>query len=315
MADLDEHESRWVDPIRIEYRGYHVWECPPSGHGLAALLALNILKMSSFAELPSGGVDRVHLMVESVRLAFVDALRYIADPEFAPIPVAELLSDGYAELRSRSISMKRAAAAPLWGDPVALGSAGGDTVYFCVADADGNACSFINSNYLGFGTGIVPESCGYSLQNRGYGFVLESRHPNALAPGKRPYHTIIPGLSTHAGTGGLHTALGVMGGMMQPQGHLQILTSLIDDGLDPQAALDRERFQLEVGRPDGDLLVEDSFLGELVEELKNRRHRVKILSGLDRKSFGLGQIILKGPNGVCWGGSDPRGDGCALGLS
>ncbi|MBN2552726.1 MAG: gamma-glutamyltransferase family protein [Spirochaetales bacterium] len=314
MSDLGEHESNWVDPIRIEYRGCHVWECPPSGHGLAALLALNILKMSDFDGLPAGGTDRFHLLVEAMRLAFADAGSYIGDPEFTDVPLSGLLSEEYAELRAKTISMKRAAESPLCGDPASFASAGGDTVYFCVVDTEGNACSFINSNYLGFGTGIVPEGCGYSLQNRGYGFVLESGHPNCLEPGKRPYHTIIPGLSTDAGTGLLHSAFGVMGGMMQPQGHLQILSALIDDGLDPQAALDRGRFQLEQGSPDGDLLVEDSLSEDLREGMKRRGHRLKVLSALERKTFGLGQIIVRDPDGVYWGGSDPRGDGCALGL-
>ena len=315
MSDLAEHESRWVNPIRTEYRGHHVWECPPSGQGLAVLLTLNILKASDFAELPTAGVDRFHLLVEAMRLAFADVRRYVADPEFSRIPVAELLSQEYAEQRRNSISMKRASEAPRWGDPSSAVSAGGDTVYFCVTDAEGDACSFINSNYLGFGTGIVPEGCGFSLQNRGYGFVLDSKHPNSLAPAKRPYHTIIPGLTTHASTGGLHTAFGVMGGFMQPQGHVQVLSALLDDELDPQAALDRGRFQLEEGMPEGDLLIEDSVDTATVGELENRGHRIKIVSGLNRNTFGLGQIILQDPHGVYWGGSDPRGDGSALGLS
>jgi gamma-glutamyltranspeptidase/glutathione hydrolase len=250
-----------------------------------------------------------------MRLAFADARRYIADPEFSSIPIAELLSQEYAEQRRNNISMKRASEAPHWGDPSTVVPAGGDTVYFCVTDAEGNACSFINSNYLGFGTGIVPEGCGFSLQNRGYGFVLDSEHPNGLAPAKRPYHTIIPGLTTHARTGRLHAAFGVMGGFMQPQGHVQVLSALLDDELDPQAALDRGRFQLEEGMPEGDLLLEDSVDAATVGELENRGHRVKIVSGLNRNTFGLGQIILQDPHGVYWGGSDPRGDGSALGLS
>jgi len=203
---------------------------------------------------------------------------------------------------------------PVWGDPLSLGSAGTDTVYFCVVDAEGNACSFINSNFTGFGTGIVPEGCGFSLHNRGYGFVLDPSHPNCLAPGKRPYHTIIPGLSTHAESGTLHTAFGVMGGMMQAQGHLQVVSALIDDKLDPQAALDRGRFQLEQGSPGGDVLLEDSLGPQTGAELERRGHRVRIVSGLERSDFGLGQIILQDSTGVLWGGSDPRGDGCALGL-
>ena len=315
LDDLAAHESQWVDPICTEYRGYHVWECPPNGQGLAALLALNILKSCGFDEYPVFGPDRLHLMIEATRLALADAKRYVADPEFSRIPVADLLADEYARQRAAAISVKRSMDPPLWGDPLSLGPAGTDTVYFCVADAEGNACSFINSNFTGFGTGIVPEGCGFSLHNRGYSFVLDPKHPNGLAPGKRPYHTIIPGLSTHAGTGKLHTVFGVMGGMMQAQGHLQVLSALIDDDLDPQAALDRGRFQLEEGSPGGDVLLEDCLDPGTTAELEHRGHRIRILSGLDRSLFGLGQIILQDREGVFWGGSDPRGDGCALGLA
>jgi gamma-glutamyltranspeptidase/glutathione hydrolase len=313
-ADLAAHESQWVEPIRTFYRGRHVWECPPNGQGLAVLLALNILKACAFTEAPPAGVERIHLMIEAMRLAFADVLHYVADPGFSSIPLTELLAEDYARQRASIISKKRAMEAPLWGDPTSMGSVGSDTVYFCAADAEGNACSFINSNFMGFGTGIVPEGCGFSLQNRGHGFVLHADHPNCLEAGKRPYHTIIPGLSTHAETGELHSVFGVMGGMMQPQGQLQVFSGLVDDELDPQAALDRGRFQLEGGQPDGDVLIEDSLDPEIVRELERRGHRIRIISGLDRSKFGLGQIILKDNNAVYWGGSDPRGDGCALGL-
>ncbi|UCG00087.1 MAG: gamma-glutamyltransferase family protein [Spirochaetaceae bacterium] len=315
LDDLAAHESQWVKPIRTRYRDFYIWECPPNGHGLAVLLALNILQACGFSDAPASGADRLHLMIEAMRLAFADVLRYVGDPGFSSIPVAELLGEWYARHRAAAISMKRTMEGPVWGDPLSTGSAQGDTVYFCVSDAEGNACSFINSNFLGFGTGIVPQGCGYSLQNRGYGFVLDSEHPNGLAPAKRSYHTIIPGLSTHAETGGFHSVFGVMGGMMQPQGHLQVVSALIDDELDPQAALDRGRFQLEEGLPDGEVLLEDSLDPETAADLQGRGHRIRILFGLNRPLFGLGQIILKGSDGVYWGGSDPRGDGCALGLA
>lgn len=314
LEDLAEHESQWVEPICTRYRGYDIWECPPNGQGLAVLLALNILKVCGYTEAPAAGADRLHLMIEAMRLAFADVRRYVGDPGFSFVPVSELLSGEYARHKASTVSVGRTMETPKGGNPYYLHPGDGDTVYFCVTDAEGNACSFINSNYLGFGTGIVPEGCGFSLHNRGYGFVLEAKHPNGLAPGKRPYHTIIPGLSTHAETGRLHAAFGVMGGMMQPQGHLQVLSALIDDDLDPQAALDRGRFQLEDGQPAGDVLMEDSLDPETVRELERRGHRIRILSGLDRPRFGLGQIILKDQFGVYWGGSDPRGDGCALGL-
>ena len=314
LVDLAEHESQWVEPIRTRYRNYHIWECPPNGHGLTVLLALNILQACGFAQAPAETADRLHLMIEAMRLAFADAGRYVADPDFSSIPVEELLACDYGRDRASAISMNHAMDPPMWGDPLSLGPGAGDTVYFCVSDEEGNACSFINSNFLDFGTGIVPEGCGFSIQNRGYGFVLDPNHPNVLAPGKRPYHTIIPGLCTHAETGCLHMVFGVMGGMMQPQGHLQVISALLDDALDPQAALDRGRFQLEEGLPNGVVFLEDSVGSAIIEELEKRGHRTRVLSGSDRHLFGLGQIILKDQNGVYWGGSDPRGDGCALGL-
>jgi gamma-glutamyltranspeptidase/glutathione hydrolase len=314
LEDLAKHESQWLEPIRTRYRDYHIWECPPNGHGLTVLLALNILEACDFTKASVGTVDRLHLMIEAMRLAFADARHYVSDPDFNSIPVEELLAREYARHRAAAISMSHAMEPPMRGDPLSLGPGAGDTVYFCVSDEDGNACSFINSNFLDFGTGIVPEGCGFSIQNRGYGFVLDPNHPNGLAPGKRPYHTIIPGLCTHAETGRLHMVFGVMGGMMQPQGHLQVVSALLDEALDPQAALDRGRFQLEEGLPNGDVLVEDSIDSRAVGELESRGHHIRVLSGLERSLFGLGQVILRDQHGVYWGGSDPRGDGCALGL-
>ena len=165
---------------------------------------------------------------------------------------------------------------------------------------------------MGFGTGIVPRGCGFTLQNRGRGFLLEPGRANTLAPGKRPYHTIIPGMMTRSGE--FAAVFGVMGGMMQPQGHLQVVASLVDDGVDPQTALDRPRFQLAGGDPDGALLVEESLDASLRSGLARRGHRLTVVSGADRAGFGLGQIIARGDDGVLWCGSDPRGDGCAAGM-
>jgi gamma-glutamyltranspeptidase/glutathione hydrolase len=314
LEDLAAHDSQWVEPIRTRYRSCDIWECPPNGQGLAVLLCLSILRACGIDQTKAAGADRLHLMIEAMRLAFADARRHIADPGFSSVPVGELLSEQHARKRAAAISPMKAMDHSGWGDPSGMGPVGTDTVYFCTADAEGNACSFINSNFLGFGTGIVPEGCGFALHNRGYGFVLDAGHPNGLEPEKRPYHTIIPGLSTHAETGELHTAFGVMGGMMQPQGHVQVLAALIDDELDPQAALDRGRFQLEDGRLDGVVLLEDSVGSEVCAGLERRGHRIRMLSGMDRPLFGLGQIILNDRAGVYWAGSDPRGDGCAIGL-
>jgi gamma-glutamyltranspeptidase/glutathione hydrolase len=186
-------------------------------------------------------------------------------------------------------------------------------VYFSVVDAEGNGCSFINSNFMGFGTGIVPGGCGFSIQNRGRGFVLDQRHPNEIAPRKRPYHTIIPGMITEIDDGSLASVFGIMGGMMQPQAHLQVAAAMIEDRADPQSALDAPRFQLSDGMPDGVVLVEDSMPASAVDSLRSRGHEVAAETGPRRSIFGLGQVIARSGD-AWWCGSDPRGDGHAAGF-
>ena len=315
--DLAAHRSTWDDPIGVPYRGARVWECPPNGQGLAALLSLGILEGFDLALLPPLSVERWHLVVEAVRLAFADAMRFIADPSGAPVPVEGLLSAGYLAGRRGLIDRSRALPRIEAGTPAPSG--GADTVYFCAVDGKGNACSFINSNYMGFGTGIVPDgragSWGFSLQNRGANFSLDPSHPNVLAPGKRPYHTIIPGMITRA-DGTLFGPFGVMGGFMQPQGHVQVAVGLLDDDLDPQAALDRPRFSVDVcpGMA-GSLHLEDGLPPELAAGLASLGHRVRAgVAGYARAMFGRGQVIVRGEDGVLWAGSDPRADGCAMGF-
>jgi len=195
-----------------------------------------------------------------------------------------------------------------------LPTGGRDTVYLSAVDGEGNACSFINSNYMGFGTGIVPEGTGFPLQNRGANFSLARTHPNALAPGKRPYHTIIPAMATRNRDGSLYACFGVMGGFMQPQGHVEVLLALLD-GLDPQAALDRPRVCLNEGEPGGTVLIEEGIPDATMARLKSRGHRVERVGGLERGVFGRGQVILRDPDtAVLCGGSDPRADGCAMGF-
>jgi len=309
VEDLAAHTSTWEQPISTTYRGLRIWECPPNGQGLAALLALNILEGYDLAALDPLAPERLHLTIEAMRLAFADARWYVADPAFSPAPLAELLAKSYAETRRKRIDPQRATVDQQHGTPVA----GSDTVYFCVVDGAGNACSFINSNYMGFGTGIVPAGWGFTLQNRGHNFSLDARHPNALAPRKRPYHTIIPAMATREADGSLYAALGVMGGFMQPQGHMQVVVGLADDGLNPQAALDRPRFCITDGAAGGHVALEDGIPPATLDRLAQMGHRVSLVTGYDRATFGRGQIIRRDPaTGVLCAGSDPRADGCAM---
>jgi gamma-glutamyltranspeptidase / glutathione hydrolase len=307
--DLSSHVSTWDQPISTVYRGIRVWECPPNGQGITALLGLNILEGFDLAGQDPLGPERFHLMLEAMRLAFADTRWYVTDPATSKVPVAELLSADYAAKRRALIDPARATADVKRGSPVA----GSDTVYFCVVDGRGNACSFINSNYMGFGTGMVPKGWGFTLQNRGHNFSLDPSHPNALAPRKRPYHTIIPGMMTRA-DGSLYAPFGVMGGFMQPQGHVQVVVDLIDDHLEPQAALDRPRFCIDPVDGPGQVHLETGVPGATVEALKARGHAIVAgVSGYERALFGRGQIIRHDAGGVLVAGSDPRADGKAIG--
>jgi len=314
VEDLAAHHSTWETPVSTLYRGVRLWECPPNGQGLAALLALNVLEGFNLAELPALSPQRLHLEIEALRLAFADARRYVADPAFSPAPLAALLDKGYAAERRKLIDPRRAVHDHNFGGPFA----GSDTVYLSVVDSAGNACSFINRNYMGFGTGIVPGGWGFSLQNRGHNFSLDAQHPNALAPGKRPYHTIIPAMATCPPTGPgeqetLYACYGVMGGFMQPQGHVQVLVALVDDGLDPQASLDRPRFCLSTGEPGSEVALEEGLPQDTQTALAHMGHRVAPTCGYERAIFGRGQVILRdSATGILAAGSDPRSDGCAM---
>jgi gamma-glutamyltranspeptidase/glutathione hydrolase len=303
--DLGDHRSTWHEPIKTDYRGLTVYECPPNGQGLAALLALNIAEGWEFGEMPWHAPERLHLMVEATRLAFADARRYVADTATNPAPLDALLSKGYAAQRRALVSPEQAMLPPSYGRPLP----GSDTVYLSVVDGDSNACSFINSLYRGFGTGIVAKGTGIFLQNRGVNFSLNPEHPNALAPGKRPYHTIIPGMALKDGQ--LWASFGVMGGFMQPQGHFQVISAMVDDDLNPQEALDRPRFCLVVDGDRRDLLaLEDGIPVKTMARLAELGHVVRPVAGASRSMFGSGQIIRRDPEtGVLFGGSDPRKDG------
>ncbi|MCC6165833.1 MAG: gamma-glutamyltransferase family protein [Caldilineaceae bacterium] len=310
-ADMAAHISTWDEPISTTYRGVTLYECPPNGQGLAAIIAANLA--SGFDLACMSPVDRVHTMIECMRLAFADAQQWVCDPRVVPIPLAELAGMDYAARRRKRISPQRAAQHVPFGDPMA----GSDTVYLCVVDGEGNACSFINSLYQGTGTGLVVPGTGVSLQNRAALFVLDADHPNALAPNKRPYQTIIPAMTTQNGE--LHAALGVMGGYMQPQGHFQMLVNLVDLGMSPQMALDVPRWQLAgpaaglgAAEAGGLVQMEEGWDFGLLAELARRGHRIAPVDGFGRIGFGGGQIILRDPQtGVLAAGSDPRKDGCA----
>ena len=309
LDDLANHTSTFVDAISTDYRGVRVWECPPNGQGLAALMALNILEGFDLAALDPDSPQRWHLLIEAMRLAFLDTRHYAADPDTNPAPLKDLLSKSYAAHRRKLIDPNKANPALHYGVPFAST----DTVYFSVVDAEGNACSFINSNYMGFGTGIVPKGFGFTLQNRGHNFSLDPQHPNALAPNKRPYHTIIPGMATRTDDDSLYACFGVMGGFMQPQGHMQVMVAMVDDGLDPQATLNRPRFNIEPDNASSMVSLEQEMPIHVISQLAQMGHTTKTVGGLQRALFGRGQIIMRNRHsGILCGGSDPRADGCAI---
>jgi gamma-glutamyltranspeptidase/glutathione hydrolase len=304
--DLAAHQATWHAPISTTYCGVQILEHPPNGQGLAALLALNTISSDELGSMDYYAPERWHLMIEAMRLGMVDAGRYVADPEWADIPLEALLSRDYAARRRVAIDASRAADLAAPGQPEHR-----DTVYLTVADGQGNAVSFINSLYYGFGSGLVVPGTGICLQNRGACFVLEPGHPNVLAGGKRPYHTIIPAMALRDGR--LWLSFGVMGGFMQPQGHLQVVVNMVDYGLDPQAALDAPRFRVdERGGPR--VAVETAVPLKTRKALAALGHEVHSETAFS-PGFGGGQVIVAEPEGaVLWGGSDPRKDGCAVGF-
>jgi len=296
-ADLTAHRGEWVEPISVGYGDVDVWEIPPNGQGIAALIALGIVNETDSRTLDQLDPRSWHLQIEAMKLAFSDNDRYVGDQQHADVPVGGLLDAAY--LAERAALIGDTAGNPAPGEP----STGG-TVYLCAADRSGMMISFIQSNYHGFGSGVVVPSHGISLQNRGAGFVLDEGHPNEAAPGKRPRHTIIPGFLTRNGTA--LGPFGVMGGEMQPQGHLQVVTGMVDHGLNPQATLDTPRWQV---NRDWSVDVEAETPEATIDGLRSLGHQVKVVS--HRLSMGRGQIILRSDNGVYAAGSEPRADGCA----
>lgn len=303
--DLAKYRAEWVEPISVEYRpGYRFFEIPPNGQGLTALLALNIMKGFDVQSMGHGTYEYTHTMMEAVKLAFADAHAYIADPNHAQIPLAQLLSQSYTDQR-RGLIDSRMALTPTPGQP----QQHGDTVYLTVADEEGNMVSWIQSLYMGFGSGLTAGTTGVQLQNRGANFTLEEGHPNVAAGGKRPFHTIIPGFITKNDKP--FASFGVMGGFMQPQGHLQVGSALVDFGMSPQAALDAPRFYWQKEKL---VALETSFGERMYEEMRLRGHNIMPWSQAETLHYGGGQAIIRDPeSGVYIGGSEPRTDGQAAG--
>ena len=301
--DLAAYRAEWVEPIAVDYRdGYTFHEIPPNGQGLAALLALNIVRDFDLRHMTYGSADYYHVLIEAMKLGFVDAHAYVADPRQATVPVEALLSRSYTRER-RALIDGRTALWPQSGNPTGHG----DTVYLTVADEAGNLVSWIQSLYMGFGSGITAGRTGVQLQNRGANFSLTRGHPNEVAPGKRPYHTIIPGFITHDGRP--WASFGVMGGFMQPQGHLQVGVNLIDFGMDPQAALDAPRFNWLQGK---EVALEPAIDDAVRAELAQRGHVLRPRG--EPLHYGGGQVILRDPDtGVLIGGTEPRNDGAVAG--
>ncbi|KAI0197478.1 gamma-glutamyltranspeptidase [Astrocystis sublimbata] len=313
--------------------GVEVWEHPPNGQGVVALMALGILeelekagKIPTFGPADHNTTPYLHAIIEALRIAFADASWFVTDPNVERVPVSELLSRPYLSSRAHELfSPTTAGPLPSHGMPSPAHQSS-DTVYFAVSDSEGNAVSFINSNYGGFGTCIIPEGCGFTLQNRAANFSLDAsgRHPNMLAPRKRPYHTIIPAAATNLHDGGsLHSVFGVMGGFMQPQGHVQVLLGQLVGGLNPQQALDAPRVCIGAGMPeDGKVIstkvfAEEGMPEETIAGLRQLGHDVEVVTGQARSRFGRGQIIrwttdpVESDIGVWSAGSDMRGDGAA----
>jgi gamma-glutamyltranspeptidase/glutathione hydrolase len=307
VEDLRDHTSTWVTPISTGYRGYDVYQCPPNGQGLVTLLALNILEAYDLRSLGHNSPEYLHFLLEALKLAFVDASWYVADPDFIDIPLEGLLSQAYAEQRRQLIDPDKV----LPGVEVGVPEAEGDTVYLATADNQGNTVSFINSLYQGFGSGIVVGGTGICLQNRGGLFSLEPDHPNRLEPGKRPYNTIIPALVLKDGAPFL--TFGVMGGFMQPQGQVQVLLNIVEFGMGVQTALDAPRFRYY--QVNNTCALEPAFPPDVLKALAARGHRIIELDDPYSQQFGGGQAILVHPESKALiGGSDPRKDGCAIGL-
>ena len=307
VEDFAAYEPEWVTPIGMDYAGHTLHEIPPNGQGISALMALGILRSFDIASLPVDGTDSQHLQIEAMKLAFADVYRFVAEPASMEVSVDEMLAPAYLASRARLIDMKRAQDFGA-GNPVK-----GGTIYLSTADESGMMVSFIQSNYMGFGSGVVVPGYGLSLQNRGHAFSLEAGSPNVVAPRKRPFHTIIPAFLTRPGVSGPEAVMsfGVMGANMQPQGHLQTLVRMLNYAQQPQAACDAPRWRYNAGL---EINVEAAMNPATVEGLVARGHQVEVISD-SYQDFGAGQFIWRLGDPAVEGyvaASDPRRDGQAV---
>jgi len=313
MEDFERYHAEWVEPLSVNYRGYDVWELPPNGQGIAALQMLNMLEAFDLKSMGHNSSQYLHTLIEIKKIVYEDRARFYADPRFADVPIKKLLSKEYAKKRLNHFNPDRAARKIPYGDAMLEH---GDTVYLTVVDKDLNAVSFIQSNYAGFGSGNVPDGLGFCIQNRGVLFSLEEGHPNVFEPGKRPFHTIIPAFVTKDGKPVF--SFGVMGGSMQPQGHVQVLLNIIDFGMNLQEAGDAARFRhLGSSQPDfgvmtdgGTVNLESGIVPQVVRELMGKGHRIEGARG----GFGGYQgIWIDHQRGILIGATESRKDGCAIG--
>jgi gamma-glutamyltranspeptidase/glutathione hydrolase len=308
MEDLSAFEAEWVEPIKTVYRGWTVAEIPPQGQGIAALMMLNLMERFPIGEYGFHSPRALHTMIEAKKLAYADMLHYVGDPRFAKVPVTEMLDKRRATRRAELIDQNRAACRTTPSDLSSVSLArGNDTIYLSVVDRDGNIVSLIQSNYLGFGSGLVPKGAGFMLHNRGALFTLEPGRPNTLEPRKRPLHTIIPGFMEK---GGVRIGFGIMGGWNQAQAHAQFVSNIADHAMTIQQALEAGRFTK--GTFDGcDVQVEELVPAAAREALGRMGHQIEPVT---RRSsvFGYGQAVMSIPSGVHFGASEPRHDGAAI---
>ena len=307
-ADLEEFQPEWVEPLSTKYRGWTVYELPPNGQGIAALEMLNLMERFPLGEYGAGSAKSLHVEIEAKKVAYADLSHYVGDPKFAKTPVKEMLSKALAERRANEIDPGKAHEGVLPSEFEDIKrKSGNDTIYMCTVDKDGNMVSLIQSNYQGFGSGLVPAKCGFMLHNRGALFTLEKDHPNRLAPHKRPLHTIIPAFMEKDG---VRIAFGIMGGWNQAQAHAQYVANIVDFGMNIQAALEAPRFTKMTF--DGlDVKIESRVPETVRKDLEKLGHKVEVLPPYSG-TVGGGQAVMRDAKGVNYGASDPRKDGSAI---